>query len=318
MNIKGYPFQYLCKIVPELNANGRPKEYTPHLRYNNSKNIPLHEYGRGPFCQFKIPKEYYGKRGVYIILVDGDIKYVGECEDLGVRFNRGYSHISPRNCYVGGQPTNCRINSLILETYKRGSQIELLFYETANRFNIESTLIKELNPEWNKTTEKTSGLGNSQKALYGRKSSNLEKRKFGMSKYYKLEEYLRNSQKQVEVLSYDEIEEILGFELPPSAHKYRAWWANDRSHTHANAWLNAGWKVSSVDLGKSITFRKVERAKSAEEYRSTPKEITSENRPTSRIESIPKLIKELYQLKIEGIITEEEFEEKKRQLLSQL
>lgn len=71
-----------------------------------------------------------------------------------MRFNMGYGHISPRNCYVGGQPTNCRINSLILETYKRGSHIELLFYETANRFNIESTLIKKLNPEWNKITGK--------------------------------------------------------------------------------------------------------------------------------------------------------------------
>ena len=262
MNIEEYPFQYVCEIVPKLNENGKPKEYTPHLRYNNSKNIPLHKYGRGPFCQFEIPKEYYGKKGVYIILVNGEIKYVGECEDLGVRFNRGYGHISPRNCYIGGQPTNCRINSLILETYNKDLQIELLFYETKeDRFNIESILIKELNPEWNKTTGKTSGLGNSQ----------LKKRGVGMNKYYKLEEYLRNSQQQVEVMSYNEIKEILGFKLPQSAHKYRAWWANDKSHTQANAWLNAGWKVSYVDLGKSITFKKVGKAKLAEEYKSTPK-----------------------------------------------
>ena len=66
----------------DIDANGKPNEYTPHLRYNNSKNIPLHEYGRGPFCRFKIPKKYYGKMGVYIILVKGNIKYVGECGDL--------------------------------------------------------------------------------------------------------------------------------------------------------------------------------------------------------------------------------------------
>lgn len=95
-----------------------------------------------------------------------------------MRFNMGYGHISPRNCYVGGQPTNCRINSLILETYKRGSHIELLFYETANRFNIESTLIKKLNPEWNKITGKLQNQEIAKKyyiLLYDRKSLNFEK-----------------------------------------------------------------------------------------------------------------------------------------------
>jgi len=77
-----------------------------------------------------------------------------------------------------------------------------------------------------------------------------------------LEKYLKNCQKQVETLSYDKIEEILGSKLPQSAYKYRAWWDNGRSHSQSNAWLNAGWKVSSVVLGKSITFRKVETTKS--------------------------------------------------------
>jgi hypothetical protein len=229
----------------------------------------------------------------------------------------GYGNISPRNCYVGGQPTNCRINSLILEMYKRGSQIELLFYETRDRFNIERTLINELNPEWNRTAGKASRPRGHQKGLSGKKSLDLEKRRVSMSKYYKLEEYLRNTQKQVETLSYDEIERILGFRLPSSAYNHRPWWANG-GHSQANSWLNAGWEVSSVELGKSVTFRKVEKAKTTEEYRSIPKEIPSGTKPISRIEDIPKLIKELYQLKTEGIITEEEFEEKKRHLLSKL
>jgi hypothetical protein len=315
--VKGIPFQYICEIIPELDADGIPIEYMPQSRYKNSTNIPLHEYGYGPFCRFKIPNKYNGKMGVYITLVDSDIKYVGECEDLGTRFNMGYGNISPRNCYVGGQPTNCRINSLILEMYKRGSQIELLFYETRDRFNIERTLINELNPEWNRTAGKASRPRGHQKGLSGKKSLDLEKRRVSMSKYYKLEEYLRNTQKQVETLSYDEIERILGFRLPSSAYNHRPWWANG-GHSQANSWLNAGWEVSSVELGKSVTFRKVEKAKTTEEYRSIPKEIPSGTKPISRIEDIPKLIKELYQLKTEGIITEEEFEEKKRHLLSKL
>jgi len=74
-------------------------------------------------------------------------------------------------------------------------------------------------------------------------------------KYHRLEEYLSNSKKQIEVLTYDEIERILGFKLPPSAYKHRPWWANG-GHNQANSWLNAGWKVASVNLGKSIKFIK--------------------------------------------------------------
>ena len=51
-------------------------------------------------------------------------------------------------------------------------------------------------------------------------------------------------------LPFAEIEEIIGKPLPPSAHKHPAWWANDStgSHTHARAWMRAGWKVDHIDL----------------------------------------------------------------------
>ena len=43
-----------------------------------------------------------------------------------------------------------------------------------------------------------------------------------MSKYSSLKDYLKRSKKQRESLSYDEIEKILGFKLPKSAHRYRS------------------------------------------------------------------------------------------------
>jgi hypothetical protein len=314
--IKGIPFQYVCDIIPESDGDGMPKEYMPQSRYNNSSNIPLHEYGHGPFCRFKVPERHNRKTGVYIILVEGDPKYVGECEDLGMRFNMGYGNISPRNCYKGGQPTNCRVNTLILGTYKNGSRIELLFHETEDRYNIEGTLIEELHPEWNKTIGKTLRMGETQKVLNMNVLLYSEKRMLNMSKYDRFGQYLKNSQKQAERLSYNEIEGILGFKLPPSAYNHRPWWSGSRPHT--NSWLNAGWQVSSVDLGKSITFRKIGKAQRTEEYRPIPQEIPPETKTMQRIEDIPKLIKELHHLKTEGIITEEEFEEKKKQLLSKL
>jgi len=252
-DIKGIPFQYVCKIIPELKADGTPKECMSQSRYKYKQNIRLHKYGHGPFCRFKIPNRYNGKMGVYVILVDNDIKYIGECKNLGIRFNMGYGNISPRNCYVGGQPTNCRINNLVLEAYKSGAQIELLFYETKDRFNIERTLIKTLNPEWNKALGKSSDPSGEQTSNPGKG----EKKKMVKNKYYRLEEYLRKSQKEVEAMSYEEIEKILGFKLPQSASVYRAWWANDKTHSQAHAWLNASWKVKEVNLRNSVTFEKI-------------------------------------------------------------
>jgi hypothetical protein len=51
-------------------------------------------------------------------------------------------------------------------------------------------------------------------------------------------------------LSFSEIEELIGRRLPPSARLYQAWWANSDSHSQARAWLEAGWTVSSFDLGR--------------------------------------------------------------------
>jgi len=65
-----------------------------------------------------------------------------------------------------------------------------------------------------------------------------------MSKYEPLRQYLSSIKDNKIVLSFVEIEKILGFELPKSARKHEAWWDNHRSHTQAkNSWLVAGWKV---------------------------------------------------------------------------
>ena len=59
-------------------------------------------------------------------------------------------------------------------------------------------------------------------------------------------------------LRFVEIEKLLGFSLPASARSYPAWWSNTRgSHTHAAAWLDAGWTTAKLDLaGGAVTFVK--------------------------------------------------------------
>ncbi len=73
------------------------------------------------------------------------------------------------------------------------------------------------------------------------------------SNYSPLRDYLlKNSESRI-ILSFEEIEEILDFKLPDSAYNYRAWWANDKTHTQAiNGWLAAGYETVNVDLGRRM------------------------------------------------------------------
>ena len=74
-------------------------------------------------------------------------------------------------------------------------------------------------------------------------------------KYTPLEHYLRGlpeSQREV-TLPYAQIERILNDKLPPSAHKHQAWWANQvktGTHVESQAWMDAGWKVDSVNFNQ--------------------------------------------------------------------
>ncbi len=81
VDIKSYQFQQVCDIQPERNESGSVSETMPQDRHRNTQKLPLNKYGSGPFCKFKIPANY-NCCGVYAIIVDGKIKYVGECEDL--------------------------------------------------------------------------------------------------------------------------------------------------------------------------------------------------------------------------------------------
>ena len=77
-------------------------------------------------------------------------------------------------------------------------------------------------------------------------------------KYYKLRQYLSDTKETVLIMSFSEIEEILGFRLNASAYKYPAIWSNSDSHPLAVAWLNAGYRSEQLSLSRqTIVFRKV-------------------------------------------------------------
>ncbi|MDK2799182.1 MAG: hypothetical protein PWQ70_801 [Clostridiales bacterium] len=244
-------FEYICEITPFVNAQKGFIEYYPYKEYKNEAQKKLHKYGKGPFCKFQIPNGI-NKAGVYILKVNEEVKYVGECENLSSRYNMGYGQISPRNCFVGGQSTNCKINSYILREVKNGSKVHLLFYETENRFEVERNLIKKYEPDWNATSGKYINAVEMKPVNYGYK----EVKSMGnVGKYYLLEKYLDRQSAPEITLTFPEIERIIGEPLPASAYKYPAWWANG-GHIQADAWLNAGWKVGELKLGESVVFVK--------------------------------------------------------------
>jgi len=70
-------------------------------------------------------------------------------------------------------------------------------------------------------------------------------------KYDALEKYLKapsSSTKEV-FLTFQQLEEVLGFALPQSAATYREWWSNQAdvsNRPQAKAWTNAGFRVETV------------------------------------------------------------------------
>lgn len=130
--IAGYSFRYISTIRPEHDGKGMIRTFMPQPRYKNLEGLPLHKHGSGPFCHFSI-EGCPSSEGI----------------NLSSRFNVGYGRISPRNCYLKGQATNCKINHLILETAKRGDEVEVWFFLTMTRKSMESELKAALNPPWN-------------------------------------------------------------------------------------------------------------------------------------------------------------------------
>ena len=142
---------YVGPIIIERYSSGLPFEYLLQNRYENGNRLRLNRHGKGPFCRFEIPKLPDG-HGVYAITVDDSLVYNGECQNFRERYGpRGYGVIHPRNCFDGGQPTNCKINARVVEATLRNSIPELWFApEVANtRKLVEKDLISRFQPQWN-------------------------------------------------------------------------------------------------------------------------------------------------------------------------
>jgi len=80
----------------------------------------------------------------------------------------------------------------------------------------------------------------------------------GDYKYELLMKYFENLKEEKVILTYDNIENIIGFKLPKSAYQYSAYWVVSDTHTITRSWLENGWKKTGLKLGKYVEFTKVD------------------------------------------------------------
>jgi hypothetical protein len=149
IEIGGHRFELVGGIQPEPDEDGSIRGYMPQSRYRNHKQLPMNKYGAGPFCKFKISNGF-PVSGVYILAINGKVRYVGECENLSTRFNAGYGNISPKNCFRGGQETNCRLNNLIYNSASAGQNATLWFLQTKDHKVVEATIRATSQLAWNR------------------------------------------------------------------------------------------------------------------------------------------------------------------------
>ena len=88
--------------------------------------------------------------GVYLWVSGEEIIYIGETRDFAKRFNMGYGNISPRNCFKGGQNTNCKMNKIVMKYYEKHVPINLYFLETNEHKKVERELLDHINTKFNK------------------------------------------------------------------------------------------------------------------------------------------------------------------------
>lgn len=149
MNLEGYEFSFASSIDAARDEAGRLLNYTAHERFANPKGLRLNAYGAGPFVHLKLdvlPKT----PGVYVVAEHERTLYVGRAASLSERWGRrGYSVIDPRNCFVGGQSTNCRVNGLVAGRLAAGASLDLWIHETYETRLVEAELIGAIRPPWN-------------------------------------------------------------------------------------------------------------------------------------------------------------------------
>ncbi|HEY1837967.1 MAG TPA: hypothetical protein VGG36_09940 [Rhizomicrobium sp.] len=87
-----------------------------------------------------------------------------------------------------------------------------------------------------------------------------------MALYEPLGQYLKANGAGHIAMTFREVETVIGRKLPASAYRHRPWWANEeRGHSHAKAWLGAGYETERVDMAaRKLVFRRTNASHAAQ------------------------------------------------------
>lgn len=78
------------------------------------------------------------------------------------------------------------------------------------------------------------------------------------SRYAGIGEFLKGRSGQTTEVSFQDLEKAIGNDLPSSAERHRAWWANTERNTQARVWMEEGWRVDSVDFeNRTVHFSRI-------------------------------------------------------------
>lgn len=79
----------------------------------------------------------------------------------------------------------------------------------------------------------------------------------GPSRYDPLTRYLKGLDASSVTLTFDQLQDILGFKLPAAAANHAQWWQASGTQPQARGWRDAGWSFVRADRrDQSVTFRK--------------------------------------------------------------
>lgn len=77
-------------------------------------------------------------------------------------------------------------------------------------------------------------------------------------KYIPLSDYFSSASSQKITLSFNEIEQIMGQQLPNAAYLNKSWWKKTKPPAkHFHAWMDAGYYVSDVMTNRFVVFERI-------------------------------------------------------------
>lgn len=76
-------------------------------------------------------------------------------------------------------------------------------------------------------------------------------------KYGPLTSFLQEHTESSIDLAFEDVEEVIGTNLPPASRVHRVWWNDGHGGSQTRGWLDAGWSMAGVDLSLGrVTFRR--------------------------------------------------------------